>query len=309
MADLTFYQQRYGISDEEQAFAKFIATIQNYYDADYYVNWTKVFQNTKKYEREFALLSTLTDKPDKEQAARELLLDYPQIIPALPYLIACRKNVTIVEDAFQSKVTTYEFKSAALLCTEVEAEYYARFLMASGLIELLGHIHNVGDYATGIEVGMDTNARKNRGGDCGVRAIDLWIENAQIAMPTLRVKREANYEFLLGQGCDLSKSFSAVVWDRAFWLTDHPGKFVVMETNHYGGGGSKLGAIAREYTGREKCLVQDGIGFIWVTDGLGWKSARKALREAFKDIPFIVNVQLASEGQLEAALRSMLISP
>lgn len=308
MADMEFYRTKYGITTEDEAFNKFVSTLQNYYDANFYVNWKKVFQNVKKYEREFALLSTLVGKPDKEKAARELLRDYPQIIPALPYLIACRKNVTIVEDAQRAKVTTYDFKDLGNEKRNIEAERYTQFLLSSGIIELLEHIRNVGDYATGIEVGMDTNARKNRGGECGVRAIDTWVSEAEKSIPSMLTKKEASYDFLIREGCPLPETFRAVVWDRVFWTSETPKRFAVLETNHYGGGGSKLAAIAREYAGRQKELTQSGIGFIWVTDGDGWKTVKKALREAFKEIPFIVNVKLSSEGQLEAALRTMLIS-
>ncbi len=65
MADLSFYKAKYGLSTQESAFEKFISTLQSYYDANYYVNWEKVFKGTKRFEREFALLSTLCDKRNK----------------------------------------------------------------------------------------------------------------------------------------------------------------------------------------------------------------------------------------------------
>lgn len=306
MADLSFYQSKYSITTQERAFEKFSDTLQSYYDANFYVNWLKVFESTKKYEREFALLSTLCNKPDKQNAARELLEAYPQIIPALPVLIACRGTVTLVENGKEAKVTAYDFIHRGSLHNPAEAERYAGFLVASGIIELLEHIKSVPDYVTGVEVGMDTNARKNRGGECGILAITPWIVHAQQVVPSLKVKQEATYDFLRAEGFSMPDSCRGLKWDCCFWLDGKHDRLVVMEVNHYGGSGSKPPAIAREYAGRHSALKESGIGFIWVTDGLGWNAMKNPLREAFAAIDFMINIKLASEGQLEAALRKLL---
>ena len=72
------------------------------------------------------------------------------------------------------------------------------------------------------------------------------------------------------------------------------------------GKNSQLATIARDYTGRQQVLSNAGVGFIWVTDGLGWTTTKNALREAFSEISYIVNIKLAADGQLEAALRALL---
>jgi len=159
---------------------------------------------------------------------------------------------------------------------------------------------------TGVEVGMDTNGRKNRGGKCGVKAISPFVDEALSKLPFLESKVESTFDFLSSRGCVLPEIYRGERWDWAFWLKDAPRRLVVMEVNHYGGGGSKLKSIARDYAGRHRSLAAAGIGFIWVTDGLGWLATKNALREAFQSMPYLVNVALAKDGLLEWALRQLI---
>ena len=64
-----------------------------------------------------------------------------------------------------------------------------------------------------------------------------------------------------------------------------------MEVNFYSGGGSKLNEVARAYSELSpKINAVDGFEFVWITDGIGWKSARNKLEEAFYAIPNIYNL-------------------
>ena len=308
MADLSFYQAQFGLTTPEAVFEKFVGTLQNYYDAGYYVDWSKVRQKVAPFRRELALLSTLCDEDDRECAARNLLRDYPQVLPVLPILIGCRGEVQMVENAGEARVTQYPFVSASQCLSEKEVEHYTQFLLSSGVLQLLRQISSVGDYVTGVEVGMDTNARKNRGGDCGVKAIEPFIAQAQQQLPAMCSAPERTYEHLKSLGCTLPSCFAGIKWDRAFWTKEANEKrrFVVAEINHYGSSGSKPPAIAREYAEREQKLKNAGVGFIWVTDGLGWRDMKNPLREAFVSIDFMVNIKLASDGLLEHALKQLL---
>jgi len=240
--------------------------------------------------------------------ARRVLTDYPKVITALPLLMACRNSVQLIDEESDSQVLTYSFPKHPKRLTEEEIEYYVRFLCDSRILTLLERIESVPDYVTGVEVGMDTNGRKNRGGECGVKAIRPFIEDSLKKFPFLQSKEEATFDFLASQGCILPEAFRSERWDWAFWVKDDPQRFVVMEVNHYGGGGSKLKAIARDYTTRHKTLANAGIGFIWVTDGLGWRKSKNALRDAFGTITYLVNVRLAKDGMLEWALRRQLLT-
>jgi type II restriction enzyme len=308
MANLEFYSSRYGIHSEQAAFEKFVGCIQNYYNAAYYVDWAKTLTNAGRFDAELALLSTLCRKPNRVAAARELLLRFPQVIPVLPILVACRGAVALVDDVETARVTTYDFQLPQPAPQEHEVEKYVRFLVASGLIDLLDHVGSVKDYVVGIEVGMDTNARKNRGGTCGVLAISPWIQSALAACPEIQGEAEVSSERLRERGCRMPDSTNGLIWDFAFWTRDEKSpRFVVMEINHYGSSGSKPPAIAREYTSRDMDLSKNGVGFIWVTDGMGWHDMLNPLRTAFHSIDWLVNVRLASEGMVLHALRTMLL--
>jgi type II restriction enzyme len=306
MADSSFYLAHYGINSADAAFEHFKGTLQNYYDADFYVGWDKIYERIEYYRSELFLLSSLCGVQDKQAAARRLLAEYPKVIAVLPLLMARRKTVQLLEERSKAQVTTYNFPQKLRKLSEAEIEHYINFLCTSRVLELLDHIKSVPDYVTGVEVGMDTNARKNRGGACGVKAIQPFVNEALIKLSFLQAKAEANFDFLSRQGCILPESFSNERWDWAFWLKDNPRRFAVMEVNHYGSSGSKLKAIARDYIGRHKALETAGIGFIWVTDGQGWLKSHRALREAFDTIKHLINIRLAQDGQLEWALRNLL---
>lgn len=308
MSDLSFFKLRYGIDSADAAFEKFVSTLQNYYDADYYVDWKKVFAKLKPLRFELSLLSALCDEPNKEESARELLREYPKVIKAFPVLMACRNSVEIVDDISEARVTSYNFTHTSTALTETEIERYVKFLTTSGVLSLLGQINSVPDYVTGVEVGMDTNGRKNRGGECGIRAIYPFILEAQQHIPELCIKSEASFSYLTSQGFQVPEKFDGVVWDLAFWIDSSRSRLTVMEVNHYGSSGSKPPAIAREYIERQPALDEAGIGFIWVTDGRGWHKMRKPLRAAFDSLHYLININLAREGLLKWALCRLLLT-
>lgn len=304
MAHLEFYAKTFGATSQDAAFRHFVGHLQNYYDANFYVDWAKAITNAGRFETELALLSTLCKKPDRLAAARTLLRRYPQIIPALPILVACRGPVVLVEDLASARVASYDFVAPSAAKLDAAVEHYSLFLVASGILDLLEHITSVRDYVVGVEVGMDTNARKNRGGDCGVRALQPWVDQVLQAVPGVQGEAEVSSDRLRHMGCSLPPSANGLVWDFAFWSRPSPARrFMVLEVNHYGSSGSKPPAIAREYTARARDLHGAGVGFVWVTDGLGWQSMQNPLREAFGAMDWLVNIKLASKGMLEAAVR------
>jgi type II restriction enzyme len=314
MPDLSFYENHFRATSPDEAFGHFVAELRTYYDADYYVDWKKVFTNMERYRPELFLLSSLCSAPDKEQAARELLRKYPQVIPVLPVLIAnAQRNssrciISLAEDLNQGLVNTYDFSASQAQLTDAQVETYVEFLLKSGILFLLEQIKSVFDYVAGVEVGLDSNARKNRSGKCAIEALRPTVEEVLRRLPQIDSKAEATYAFLAAQGCVLPSGITRKKWDWAFWTRKAPRRFVVLEVNHYGSTGSKPESIAAEYAARQQILNKEGIGFIWVTDGCGWLKMRSALREAFDRVDYLINIRLAKDGQLEWALRRLLLT-
>ena len=77
----------------------------------------------------------------------------------------------------------------------------------------------------------------------------------------------------------------------------------LIETNFYGGGGSKLKATAGEYKALQDYLRKSGHTFIWITDGLGWKTTIRPLEEAFNHIDFVLNLAFVESGVLEHIIK------
>ena len=297
MADLSFYTHRYAITSEEKAYEHFVGTLRNYYDHSYYVNWQTVFRNIEKYETELALLSTLCNKPDTEDAACRLLLQYPQVIKALPTLIGCRNEVSILESTAPLRSSLFSFVPLGAEHAEGEARRYAKFLVSCGLIELLRRIRSVPDYATGVEVGMDSNGRKNRSGECASKVVRPLLEDAARAAEAF-LKPEATYDYLCQAGFCLPPSMARIKWDWALYTNHDKPRLLVVELNHYGTSGSKPEKTALEYMERQAVLDAAGIGYIWITDGLGWLKMKPTLRKAFDGVTNLCTIQMASEGFL-----------
>src|SRR5438067_4076154 len=98
MADPSFYLAQYGINSADAAFEHFKATLQNYYDADFYVGWNKIYKRIEDLRPELFLLSSLCGIENKQEAARRLLADYPKVIAVLPILMACRRTVQLMDE-------------------------------------------------------------------------------------------------------------------------------------------------------------------------------------------------------------------
>ena len=257
-----------------------------------------------RFNREFHLLSSLCDAADIVTATRELLRDYPRVVCALPALLACRGSMSILEDATTAHVEIFDFAPKDKLCDE-EIDRYARFIGESGLLDLLSNIKSVPDYVTGVEVGLDTNGRKNRSGRLGVKSLMPHIEKALLDQHEIQFWPERKFLWLCDQGCVLPSGFKDKTWDGVFFHRT-TGKWILMEVNHYGTSGSKPLAIAGEYIARERELLALGIGFLWVTDGLGWFKMMNGLQYAWEELRWMTTIQMARDGLLEHALISML---
>lgn len=269
-------------------FRKTIATF------DYYVDFDKVYDNANKLKRELHLVNSMIGSEHIEDDFRKLISEYPKVLHCIPILLAVRSNEVLVLD--NQKEYIFNFNNPNYTVDE-----YTKFMRKTGLFELLSKhlINNAYDYVLGVETGLDSNARKNRSGNVMERICEEYISqtctpyelNSQVS--SLVVKEKYGIEFKSADGGSTAlKRFDFVVHKN--------NNTYIFEVNFYGGGGSKLNETARSYKMiAEQAKDIPNCKFIWITDGIGWISARSNLRETFDMLPTLYNLQDLENGVLK----------
>lgn len=260
---------------------------------NYFVNWEKVHRNIKLIEKELNLLNVLIGKENVEEEVYNLIKEYPQVIKAFPFLIAFRETqVAMLADVTQFIYKDYDFKSREL--PDEDCKDLTAFFMQSGLGDLVKdkHVKNLVDYVTGVEVGLDSNGRKNRGGTMMENIVETFVKSACEELD-LEYMVQANAKKIKAKwNLDIKVDKSSRNVDFAI---NKNGKLFFIECNFYGGGGSKLKSTATEYVNMNAYWNAQNITFIWVTDGAGWKSTLKPLREYFDKADYLLNLEMLKE--------------
>jgi type II restriction enzyme len=242
---------------------------------DYFTDFKKIKSNVNKIAIKLNQLNYLIGKEDLNKAVYELYEENPKVFEVLDILIAIRKN---------KRAKTFNNKGEIILLdTYFETpELVLEFIEETGLAEVFKNkdISNLVDYVFGIEVGLDTNARKNRGGDNMSKAVSLIFDKAGVFY-----KKEVNntiFPEIISLGADV-KRFDFVIKTKR--------KTYLIEANYYNSGGSKLNETARSYSDVAPKINQyENYEFVWITDGQGWFSAKNKLEEAFNIIPSLYNL-------------------
>lgn len=242
---------------------------------NYFTDFEKVIRNTNKISMKLNQLNYLIGKEDLRTAIKELYEENPKVFEVLDILVAVRKK-----DKKKTLNTDGEF--VLLESYFISLKGVIDYIEQTGLSDVFKNknITNLVDYVFGIEVGLDTNARKNRSGDNMAKVVALKFKNANI--PFRAEVNSTEFEEIKSLGQDL-KRFDFVIQTRQ--------KTYLIETNFYNGGGSKLNEVARAYTDIAPKINQyEKFEFVWITDGQGWLSAKNKLGEAYSLIPNIYNL-------------------
>lgn len=242
---------------------------------DYFTDFDKVRSYVNKISIKLNQLNYLIGKSDLRQAIKELYKENPNTFEILDILIAVRKK---------DKKQTFNINGDFILIDSYfnSLEGIITYIEETGLSEVFRNknVTNLVDYVFGIEVGLDTNARKNRGGENMSKAVSLQFDNAGIFY-----RKEVNsseFRDIKSLGQDL-KRFDFVIKTKI--------KTYLIETNFYNSGGSKLNEVARSYSEIALKINQySNYEFVWITDGKGWLSAKNKLEEAFSIIPNVYNL-------------------
>ena len=241
-------------------------------------------------------LNYLIGKDDIYIKALDLFTKQPNLLKAIPSLIANREKVLdilIIDSLNFSAIDKNRIKD------------YVDFIEQSGLLEFLEKKANrsLVDYVYGVEAGLDSNARKNRSGTTMEGILERHVSKFAQEQ-NLEWKAQATAQFIkekwdITVPVDKSeRRFDVAVYSK------EKHKVWLIETNYYGGGGSKLKAVAGEFTELSQFVVtsDDDVEFVWVTDGQGWKTAHLPLAEAFGHIRNIFNLEMLREGFLSELL-------
>lgn len=241
---------------------------------DTFVDFEKITRNVEKISIKLNQLNYLIGQEDLQTAVYKLFEENEKCFSVLNIIIAVRDNKPVIDDDGEVLYLNSYFETPELIY---------EFIEKTGLAEIFKtkQIKNLVDYVFGIEVGLDTNARKNRGGKNMERAVAKIFESHKI--PFRREIEHTEFTELISLGGDI-KRFDFVIETKK--------KIYLIEANFYNSGGSKLNETARSYTDIAPKINQyDNYEFVWITDGQGWKSAKNKLEEAYNNIPSVYNLK------------------
>ena len=262
-------------------------------DYGYYVDFPKVFRNVDNVKVELNILNSLIGSKNIEADFKSLLMRYPEVMKCIPLLLAVRANEIYAMD--EDGAYLYQFAKA-----NYSIEQYAVFMRKTGLFDLLENhiIGNLLDYATGVETGLDSNGRKNRGGHLMENLVERFIVKAGFERNVNYFKEMYIHEIVDKWNIDLSAISNQGKMEKRFDYVVKTDKMIYgIETNFYGSGGSKLNETARSYkTLSMESDTIDGFTFVWFTDGKGWTSAKHNLEETFDVLPHIYNIKDMEQG-------------
>lgn len=272
--------------------SEFRGSIANY---EYYIDFNKIYSNINKIKVELNILNSLIGSQNIEEEFESILLKYPETLKCIPLSLAVRASeIYAVDSEGEYK---YNFKNQ-----NYSIEQYKIFMRKTGLFDLLQNhiINNLVDYATGVETGLDSNGRKNRGGHLMENLVESFIQKAGYKKNETYFKEMYIHAITDKWGIDLSAISNSGKSEKRFdFVIKTSNRIYGIETNFYASGGSKLNETARSY----KQIAQevdtiDGFTFIWFTDGSGWKSARHNLEETFDVMETIFNIKDLENGIL-----------
>lgn len=273
---------------------------------DYFVNWQKVYRNTDKYEKHLNTLNYLIGKENIVEEARILFREQPQLLQAVPSLLASRDSAPDFLVMEEKEIIPVNLDFNVIDISRLDE--YVKFMKETGLLNFIQNHTKMSlvDFVYGVEAGLDTNARKNRSGTSMENLVKNFIEETKKSID-IEYFEQATASLIYthwGKRIPVDKTnrrFDFAVYNKT---TD---RLFLIETNYYNGGGSKLKAVAGEFSSLKVLLdtAEEPISFMWVTDGQGWKTAQLPILEAFETIEYILNLDQLTDGYFEEIFREI----
>ena len=260
------------------------SSIANY---KYYIDFDTVYKNVEQIKIELNILNSLIGSKNIEKDFENVISRYPETLKAIPILLAKREKDIFCMDEDGSFLFEFNHKVQTI-------EEYKQFMRKTGLFELMQTkiINNLVDYVLGVETGLNSNGRKNRGGHLMEDLVESFIKKAGFIKGKTYFK-EMNLSSIEKKfNLDLSSLSNRGSTEKRFDFVLIKNNCVyACECNFYASGGSKLNETARSY--KALALESKDINrftFIWFTDGIGWNSAKNNLRETFDILETLFNI-------------------
>lgn len=261
----------------------------NISDYKYYINFEKVYKNVEENKVEFNMLNSLLGSKNIEENFINLVTKYPEVLKCIPILLAVRNMEIPAMD--EEGAFIYNFKKI-----NQNLEQYIVFMNKTGLFDLLANrgVTNIIDFVLGVETGLDSNGRKNRGGHLMEDLIERYLKSEGVEYYKEMYLKDIEEKW----GIDLSALSNNGKSAKRFDFVVKTNSMVYgIETNFYTSGGSKLNETARSYKMiAEESKNIEGFKFVWFTDGKGWTSARKNLEETFDVLDSMYNINDVENG-------------
>lgn len=241
----------------------------------FFCDFDKISANVAEIEMSLNTLNYLIGKDDLAKGVNEIWQRDRKVFEVLGILIAVR-------DEGKKPIVDKDGSVVLLKSFFTKEERVVEFLRETGLADIFHsrRIKNLVDYVFGIETGLDTNARKNRSGHIMEGTVARLFQENRINFRQEVYSSEFSELAVLGTD---EKRFD--------FFVETTSKKYLIEVNFYSGGGSKLNEVARAYTElAPKINSATGFEFVWITDGIGWKSAKSKLEEAYNTIPRVYNL-------------------
>ena len=259
----------------------------------YYIDFEKVYGNVKNIKIELNILNSLIGSKTIEKDFENILSKYPETLKCIPILLAVRDYKIFAGENGDVKLYNFDKQINTI-------EDYKVFMKKTGLFDLLSNhiINNLYDYVTGVETGLDSNGRKNRGGHQMEDLVETYIQKAGFISNKNYFKEMYISEVSKKWSIDLSAvSNQGKMEKRWDFVVKTDFCIYLIETNFYGSGGSKLNETARSYkTIANEMKSVKGAKFVWFTDGAGWKSAARNLEETFDVLDDIYSINDMQNG-------------
>lgn len=269
---------------------------------DFYVDFKKVYSNVDSIKIELNILNSLVGSRNIDEDFDDLLTKYPEVIKCIPILLAVRSYEIYCQDNIGNNTFYFNPQKFNFL-SKLEREKYKYFMRKTGLFELLQHhiVTNLVDYVTGVETGLDSNARKNRGGHIMEDLVEKFIQSVGFIKGKNYFKEMYIHEIFERWKIDLSSISNQGKMEKRFdFVVKTDGMVYGIETNFYSSGGSKLNETSRSYkTIALESKDVKGFTFVWFTDGKGWERARNNLEETFDVMHNLYNIHDMEHGVMK----------